>query len=224
MDVFVVPLGGEAYALYCEHQAPLDTAEGDATRGWFGRLRARFDQMVQEAESGEAESAPPPDGVWDRLQTRLVRWVAQRVAEQRLLWSLRRETSVRLLHPDDLQGPQAASLVRSLLRADYERHRRWLVIDGLLAAITGPLLFFIPGPNLVAYVFTFRFVGHWLSMRGAARGMDLIGWRPSPSPPLTELRTLLTAEPARRRAGVEAVAKALGLERLGAFLERVAPR
>jgi hypothetical protein len=224
MDVFVIPLRGEDYVLYCEHKAPVDTADEDGSRGWFSRFRARFDQMVREAESGDELPEQATAGLWERLQTRMIRWVAQRVAEQRLLWSLRRETRVRLVHPDDLGAEQVLALVRRLLQVDYERHRRWFVIDGLLAAITGPLFFFIPGPNLVAYVFTFRFVGHWLSMRGAARGKDVITWTPAPDARLTELRSLLQPGARRRASGVAAVADALGLERLDVFIERVAPR
>jgi len=224
MDVFVIPLGRDDYALYCEHRAPIDTADEAGSRGWFSRFRARFDQMVREAESGDPAPEKATGGLWERLQTRMIRWVAHRVAEQRLLWSLRRESSARLVHPDDLSTEQALALVRRLLQVDYERHRRWFVIDGLLAAVTGPLFFFIPGPNLIAYIFTFRFVGHWLSMRGAARGKDVIAWTPAPDRRLTELRSLLQADARRRASGVAAVADALGLERLDVFVERVAPR
>ena len=53
------------------------------------------------------------------------------------------------------------------MRRDLGKHRRWLVIDALLLAVSVPLTL-IPGPNVPALYFSFRVVGHFLSMRGAS--------------------------------------------------------
>ena len=55
-----------------------------------------------------------------------------------------------------------------MLRRDHDRHRIWLVVNTVLLVLSA-VLALVPGPNLVAYYFAFRVVGHWLSMRGAAR-------------------------------------------------------
>lgn len=227
MDVYLIPLSGDRYELYCEHVAPLDVeAEGGPGGSWFARLRSRFTQMVRDAEEREDDKAAPPSdlGWLDRFQRWLMAWVAQRIAEQRLLWNLRREEAAVLVHPDDIDFEQAQTLVYGMLRVDYDRHRRWLVIDGVAMAITGPLLFFVPGPNLVAYYFAFRVVGHWLSMRGAAQGLHRTAWTGRSHTALTELRVVLGLDGRQRTAGLDAIAAALGLARLASFIERLAPR
>src|SRR6187401_490037 len=110
MDVHVIPLGRERYELYCESPAPVAPGEaGEESGSWFSRLRQRFTYMVREAETRESGGAD--QGVegswWDRVQARLLAWVAERVAEQRLLWNLRHETGVRLVHPADMTSEQA---------------------------------------------------------------------------------------------------------------------
>ena len=58
-------------------------------------------------------------------------------------------------------------------------------MDTLLFIASG-VFFFVPGPNVIAYFFAFRVVGHWLSMRGAAHGRDTTSWTGRPSPVLTD--------------------------------------
>ena len=58
-----------------------------------------------------------------RTQERTLAWMVERIAEQRLLWNLRRETAAVLVHPQDMTFEQVLTLVRRKLQRDYERHR-----------------------------------------------------------------------------------------------------
>jgi hypothetical protein len=108
-----------------------------------------------------------------------------------------------------------------MLQRDYDRHQVWLVIDALLFIASG-IFFFIPGPNLVAYYFAFRVVGHWLSMRGASQGLHRVAWSGRPCPPLTDLRGVAAMPPGDRENHVHAIAARLRLHRFSTFFERVA--
>jgi hypothetical protein len=221
MDVYVVPVSGNRYELYCEAASEPETGEGEASVGFIGRLRLRFSEMVRAAEEENPDEPPQPGGWLARLQRWSLGWVAQRIAEQRLLWNLRRQTAATAVHPAHLTAEQVDALVRQTLRHDFERHRRWLVIDAFALAITGPLLFFIPGPNVVAYFFTFRVFGHWLSMRGALQGLRRVRWSSRPSAALDGLRNLASLAPARREARVGEIEAELGLQHLARFVARV---
>jgi hypothetical protein len=94
------------------------------------------------------------------------------------------------------------------------------VIDSLILLLFVPLTV-IPGPNFPALYFFFRSVGHFLSMRGAKRGLDVVTWTPVSRPPLSALRAALALDHAERRKRLDAVARELGLERLPAFVERL---
>jgi hypothetical protein len=65
-------------------------------------------------------------------------------------------------------------------------------------------------------------VGHFLSLRGARRGLAGVRWTHAPSAPLTELRRLLGLEPRAREPQVHAVARMLRLEHFASFFERSA--
>ena len=159
---------------------------------------------------------PDHDGLWRYI----VGKIAEAVAEQRLLWRLRRETAIELAFPDDLDAERALAISRESMRRDFEKHRRWAVIDSLILLLFVPLTV-IPGPNVPALYFFFRSVGHFLSMRGAKRGLDVVTWTTVARPPLTAVRAALMLEHTERRNRLESIARALGLERLPAFVERL---
>jgi hypothetical protein len=113
------------------------------------------------------------------------------------------------------------ALLKRQLRRDFDRHRFWLVIDSLLFIASGVLVL-LPGPNLAAYYFAFRMVGHYLSLRGARHGLDGVAWTTEPSAPLTTLRDAIHMDGDARQRHVDDVARALKLEHLARFFERTA--
>lgn len=222
MDVYLVPVGRDRYELYCEvpDDDPSETEEEPP--GYFRKVAQRFRQMIAEAERERRHGASEaPRGWAGRLRARTMRWVAESIAEQRLLWHMRRQTDACLHFPDDIDAAEASGLLRQRLRRDFEKHRFWLIIDSIGFILSG-LLTLIPGPNLLAYYFAFRLVGHYLSVRGARQGLDRVAWRTEASPPLAELRRVLTLEPAQRQPRLHAVAERLRLEHLVRFFERTA--
>lgn len=223
MDVFLVPLPADRYELYCEEpDEPHDPAAAPP-KGFFRRLKHRFTVMLAEAEQerrhGRAERAPA--GWLGRVRARTMRWVAEAVAEQRLLWHLRRQTAATFFYPDDLTEAVAVEQLHKSLGQDFDRHRFWLTIDSLLFIGSG-LLFLVPGPNVVAYYFAFRMVGHFFSMRGARQGLSVVSWMNEPSAPLTALRRAIALEPVEREQQVQDLANELRLEHLPRFIERTA--
>lgn len=224
VEVFVIPLGPDRYELYCEHTPDAASYEEPAPTGVIGRLRQRFATMLREAEARRHEPAPPEaaDKSWaTRVQRRLMAWVAERIAEQRLLWSLRRESQVTAAFPADLTFTQARTLIDRVLHRDHDRHRRWLAIDAILGIASGALML-LPGPNIVFYYFAFRVVGHWLSMQGAKQGLTRITWVGSPCPPLSELRDIGSLQTPARDERIRDVSDRLRLKHLPTFFERVA--
>jgi hypothetical protein len=224
MDVYLVPVGTDRYELYCEvPDEPLDLPDGDPPKGFIKRLRHQFRQMLADAERDRRQGrVSRPEGTWVvRLKARMMRWVAESIAEQRLLWHLRSQVEACLYYPDDLDEASATTRLRTQLRRDYEKHRFWLIIDALLFLLSG-LLTLIPGPNLIAYYFAFRLVGHYFSGRGARRGLDIVHWRSETSAPLSDLRGAITLEPELRVRRVHDVAVRLRLEHLASFFERTA--
>jgi hypothetical protein len=223
VDVYVVPIGPDRYELYCEVAYDPELTVEPAPTGFFGRLKHKFTVMLRAAEERRhGHAVETGDRTWlGRLQMRIMAWVAERIAEQRLLWNLRGESEVLAMHPDDMTFDQAQSLIHRMLQRDYDRHQVWLAVDALLFIGSG-IFFFVPGPNLVAYYFGFRVVGHWLSMRGASQGLHRVAWSGRPCPPLTDLRRVAVMPPGERENHVHAIAARLRLQRFSTFFERVA--
>src|SRR5262245_3255317 len=161
MDVFLVPVGPDRHELYCE--TPVEPAIGTADgrrSSWWRRQVDRFRDLLAQAEEEHRrrELGEPVEsrGAWRWI----MRKIAESIAQQRLLWHLRRLDAARLIHPADVSALRALELARASFRRDYETHRRWVAIDGLFMALCLPLTV-IPGPNVPSIYFTFRAIGHY---------------------------------------------------------------
>lgn len=237
MDVYLVPVGHGRHELYCE---VADTPEEVSTPGtapdettFLRRMKTRFvDPLARRAHTAIADAEREwrehqagrlevPDTRWGRAKARMRAWIAEKVAEQRLLWHLRTQTACRLFHAEDTPGADALVEMRAILQRDYERHRKWFAVQLTLFVLSG-LAFFVPGPNLLAYYFFFRLAGHYLSMKGARQGLDLVTWTPCASRELSELRALAAMPAPERGDRVRAIADGLGLEHFATFFNRVA--
>lgn len=226
MDVYVIPTGRDRYELYCE---PAVESEPDAdpvpATGLLGRLRHRFSATLRAAEERQHRPGAEAAGasLSRRVQDRAFGWIATRIAEQRLLWNLRRHTAAVAVHPQDMAFDDVMMLVRRALQRDYERHRLWFAVDLIGLILSGPIAL-VPGPNVLAYYFAFRVVGHWLSMRGAVQGLRRVAWSGRPCPPLTELRDVFALDRPARAARIHDIAARLHLAHLSTFFERVTRR
>ncbi len=194
--------------------------------GWRRRLAETFSTVVDRVEAARHGAAHrratgQPRTLAKRIRDRVVCWLAEKIAEQRLLWHLRSQHEATIWFPDDLTAQDATACLRAMLRADADRHLRWMLIDSVGLAVS-VLLVPIPGPNLVLYYFAFRTVGHYLSMHGARHGLNRVTWQASASPALTQLREAFALDPELRKQHVTEIASRLRLQHLAAFFERIA--
>ena len=239
MDVFLVPAGPDQYELYTEEPDEVpDNApvQPPPTGGFFSRmkhrtvalfekLKHRFQLVLAEAERERRRdnAARAQDGWFARAKGAVMRWIAESVAEQRLLWNLRGTDQASYFFPDDMTPADAVAILRTQLAKDFDKHRFWLAIDSLLMVGSAALIV-IPGPNALGYYFAFRVVGHFFSVRGARRGLDRVEWTNVPSAPLTELRRAIDLDPVQRLEYAERVASTLRLDHLPSFFQRIVLR
>ncbi len=224
MQVFLIPIGPDVYEPYFEAaDDPHDDPGSERT--WLGRLRKRLRDMLREAEAERhrkhESGVRAPQSLGQRLKRKVMRWIVERAAEQRLLWHLRTAPAATLDAPDDLSADRALEILKRGLKRDADRHLRWFIVHGL-GLIVSVALVLIPGPNLLGYLLTFTTVGHLLAWRGAANGLKGVAWQVAPSPALTDLRAALDLGEPERNARVHAVAVRLGLQHLATFFERLA--
>jgi hypothetical protein len=224
MDGYVIPVAPDRYELYCEHDVADADVVGDVPpQGRLAKLFANFKEQLARVEaerlSGESRVHAGPRTWTERMKDRALCWIAEKIAEQRLLWRLRNESDLMLHYPDDIKEDAAVGTARAELQREADRHMKWIVIDGVLFVGSG-VFFFVPGPNLIAYYFGFRLVGHYLSRRGAKHGLTEVRWQSCASPQLSRLRRVLALAPNEREQEVHAVASALQLPHLAKFFER----
>jgi hypothetical protein len=228
VDVYLIPVGPDLYALYCESPDEPIAASTEEPRSLWRKLTTRFHTVVNYVEEKrldgsagvDSSEGPHPRGWSARVRATAIRWMAEKVAEQRLLWRLRRQQEVIAVVPEDLPEENARAAIRHNLRADLVRHRRWLVLDGLGFVVSG-LVAVLPGPNLIAYYFAFRVVGHCYSVLGARNGLGRVTWRVQPSRTLADLRGALSLPASERRQRLRALSVELRLQHLVGFFERI---
>ncbi len=226
MDIYLVPAGRHHYGLYCEVEDRRPSPEDAARQGWRAALSRRFHQglaFLEAERRGRLAKATAAERRTrlQRLRDRALGWLAERVAEQRLLWFLRSEREVRAHHPDDMPADDAERWVRSELRRDGLRHLVWMFVDGGIYLASLPLTP-IPGPNVLSLYFSFRAIGHFLSWLGARHGLRHVSWHYAASGPLAELRRLPGMKPADQAALAREIGARLNLRHLDRFVARMA--
>ena len=221
MDVYLVPISRDSFE--CYYEAPDDEVpEPIEGQGFFGRIKARFQAQLKEAEEARHQTAPEvPKTLFGRLHKRSLRWIAERIAEQRLLWHLRSADAATLYIATDLETVAAENMMRVAMTRDAERHLKLLILHSLLLLLAVPVAI-VPGPNVLGYLFTFTVVGHFLSWRGARHGVAGVRWEVKCSDELAALRSALTLEEPARHRTIREVAHRLHMPRLATWVERMA--
>jgi len=219
LSVYLLPVGSGRFELYSE---PPDERSPSVPREGFFR---RYIHQMTERWHEVVHTARRPDPAAGRL----ARWrdwtvgrIAEMIAEQRTLWSIRTEHAASLAYPSDMSESAAVERRDGMLAHARRHHGMWTILDGMLFVGIGVVFFVIPGPNLIAYYFGIRFVGHYLSWLGARQGLDRISWQTRPEPALAELGGLVDVARETRAPRVAAIAQALHLPRLAAFFDRIA--
>ena len=218
MDVYLLPVGRDRFECYyeAEEEQADEPAEG---HGFFARMRAKFNEQLKEAEHARHQrSIEEPKTFLGRMHRRSLRWIAERIAEQRLLWHLRKVETATLHVADDLA--EAESLLRASMKRDADHHRNRLILHSLALIASVPVAL-IPGPNVLGYLFTFTVVGHFLSWRGAVKGLHHIAWTITPDPALTDLRKAFSLDAASRHRVVLEVSRRLHLPKMARFVEQM---
>jgi hypothetical protein len=223
VNVYYIPLGAGTFEPYFEHQDDDEPPEDGEPRGFFARMRARFSDMIKEAEEARhSQTHEAPATLMSRIQRRMMGWVAERVAEQRLLWQLRRVDEAVLHVPDDQDPAAALALFRDGLQKDGDRHRRLLALHLLGLTVSAPFVV-VPGPNVFGYFFTFTVVGHFLAFRGARRAVSEVRWSVERDAALTAIGHAVSAPAPDRYRRIHEAAAPLRLAHLARFVERMAP-
>jgi hypothetical protein len=227
MEVFLIPVDRDRYELYCEvPDLDDDGPDAEPPRGVIRGLLLRFRTALADAERERHHPPPVDEGAappswYERTRRKVMCRIAESIAEQRLLWHMRRQDRAVAVHPDDVSDARALEIIRASMQSDFEKHRFWTIVD-LLLFVASAVLVLLPGPNLVGYYFGFRLVGHYLSMRGARQALGAVTWSARASAPLAELRSAIGLEPGEREARVRDIAARLQLERLARFFLRTA--
>jgi hypothetical protein len=216
--IYLLPVGRNRLELYAEPPEADDAAPAhDAGRikRWIHQAGEHWRRLVDKARMDDAVSR------FGRWRDALVCRLAESIEEQRTMWALRTATSATAIFPSELDAAAARAVLTQILIAAQRHHGRWLAIDLVLFIASG-ILFFVPGPNIVAYYLGFRAFGHLQSWRGARQGSAVVQWAMQPSDDLAELAALAEQPHAVRAARVAAIAARLELPHLPAFFERAA--
>jgi hypothetical protein len=221
LDVYLVPIARDRYECYYEAEDIEDPVEA-GQRGLFGRLRHRFNEQLKEAEAARHQKAiEEPKTLLGRWHKRTLRWIAERMAEQRLLWHLRTADAATLHASADLLPRDAEWLMRASMKRDSDFHRYRLIPHTLLLIVSAAVAV-IPGPNILGYLFTFTVVGHFLAWRGAVNALNQVVWTVKPNPELTDLRHAFSLDDDRRHRLIKEVATRLHMPKMARFVEQMA--
>ena len=221
LDVYLVPIARDRYECYYEAEDVVETVE-PGEQGFFARMRRRFNEQLREAEEARHQKAiEEPKTFLGRMHKRTLRWIAERMAEQRLLWHLRTAQAATLHASADLLPRDAEWLMREAMKRDADFHRNRLIPHTLLLIVSAAVAV-IPGPNILGYLFTFTVVGHFLAWRGAVNALNCVAWRVVPNPAITDMRHAFSLKGEARHRLIKDAATRLHMPKMALFVERMA--
>jgi hypothetical protein len=216
--IHLIPLGRDRYELYTEvaeeEDGPLAPDAGRVRR-WLHRAGEQWRQYVDAARTST------PTGRFAIWRDAIICKLAATLDEQRTLRSLRTAHAVTMLFPSGIDATAARAALDRILASSQRHHGQRLIIYLVLFVLSG-ILFFVPGPNIIAYYLGFQGFGHLQSWRGARHASADVTWTLQPNADLDELSRLATEPHAVRADRVRTVAQRLALEHLPAFFERAA--
>ena len=220
MDVYLVSIGPDRWE--CYYEAIDADEEVDRGKGFFAGMRYKFHQQLKEAENARHQAViEEPKTIFGRVHKRSMAWIAERIAEQRLLWHLRRAKTATLHVPSDLPAAEGERIMREIMKRDADRHRIRLIPHTLLLILSAAVAL-VPGPNVLGYLFTFTVVGHFLAWRGAVNALHGVAWTVQPDPVLSELRRAFSLDAAERHRVIKDVAQRLHMPKMARFVEQMA--
>ena len=218
--IYLVPVGSERFELYSEPPADAEPEPGDQASGFWRNLahgaHMRWREAVRTARHADADA-----GFFSRARDAVVCRTADAIAEQRTLWTLRGVRTAELVHPSDRTPEETAAIRDRILNRARTHHLRWLFVDAVVLVASGVFMI-VPGPNVIAYYFAFRVVGHSFSWRGARQALQVTRWHLRSEPALVELGQLAHLPRDTRAPRLHAIATDLNLPRLAAFFDRMA--
>lgn len=218
MVVYLVPVGKSRFELYAEppdEPSTLPSRDAGFVQRWSHAATVQWHALVDTARRGEGS------GRIAHWRNAVIRRLAETIAEQRTLWGLRGRASATVLFPSTLTADSARATLNASLAQARRHHGWWLTVDVILL-IGSAVLALVPGPNLIAYYFLFRLVGHLQSWRGAGHGLQKVAWQFEANQSLAELASLVDVPRAARASRVAAIAARLNVPRLSAFFDRAA--
>lgn len=86
--------------------------------------------------------------------------------------ALRHADSLRIVHASFLSREEVEDRFRNFLSLRERKHRKWMIIDGVLAGL-GSLMTPIPGPNVFFLYPAVRTLSHYLARRGVRKAQRL---------------------------------------------------
>lgn len=218
MVVFLVQVGRQRFELYSEtpDEPVVEPGRHEPfyTR-WLHAMQVQWHALVDAARRGTGR------GRFRRWCDAAVCHLAESIAEQRTLWTLRHHRSATTRYPATVDDARALAILRGVLGHARHHHLMWFLVDLALFVATA-IIAIVPGPNVLAYYMLFRVIGHLQSWRGARHAMDTVTWTMVEDKGLAELAALVDVPRDARASRVAAIADRLNLPRLSAFFDRVA--
>ncbi len=164
MKVFLLRIDDRRHVFYAEGPETIDSSDGEedhrrGLRGWFERKSRQWSKTIHEKEGGFG-------GALKRLWNWLQRFVGP---DEPLLRGLRKVRSITLHHPASMASEAARTAWLDYLKQRWRHHVIWLSVNLVLAPVIGIGLWWLPGPNVFGYWFTYRAICHSLALFGIQR-------------------------------------------------------
>ncbi len=165
MDIFLLPKRNGRYQIYSKAVAEIFNASMSAA----GENAKKPTALPEETNDGPPPTAEAPSTarrIWQALKAGYMTLTKDQRRLESTLKSLNESGDIQLHYPAALDSKTALEIYQTLISAQVDKHRKWLIVDGALLPFS-VILTLIPGPNVILAYLAWRTLGHYRSHKHA---------------------------------------------------------
>lgn len=189
MDIYLLPKRNGRYQIYSKAVAEIfnapATGEGESVKEATAIPAATDDDQPATTETPSTARR-----IWQALKSGYMTLTKEQRRLESTLKSLNESGAIQLHHPAALDSKAALEIYQTLISAQVDKHRKWLIVDGALLPFS-IILTLIPGPNVILAYLAWRTLGHYRSHKHAKGSRTKEQFEFYPEAALDDLRELV---------------------------------
>jgi len=176
-----------------------------------------FSKDFQDGKEEPPQDSPPQkkrSKFWIFLKSTYKVFTEKGRRSEAILKKAAKDTHIEIHYPSNLSEKKANEIFDRLIAAQVKKHKRWLIVNGVLLPVS-VLFSIVPGPNLLLAYLSWRTLAHYQSKKGGEKAISELSISLTPENQLYSLDKIVNKRfSLNRKKKIRRTGEALGIESL----------